>query len=265
MLPAPSPIPSSGFTTAFSLNGETALITGGGTGIGLGIARCFVAVGARVLLVGRREVELASACAELGPQARYIVQDITATDAAPILVDRAARLTESPVTILVNNAGQHLKKSAVDTTTAEFQSILLTHVLAAHALTRAVLPAMLERGAGNILFTSSMAAFMGVPLVSAYSAAKSAYFGLVRTLSAEVAGQGVRVNAIAPGWIESAMTRRALDADPERKKKVLGRTPMGRLGSPEDIGHAAVYLCSPAARFVTGVVLPVDGGASIGF
>jgi gluconate 5-dehydrogenase len=249
----------------FSLRGETALITGGGTGIGLGIARCFVAAGARVVLVGRRESELSSACADLGALACFVAQDITVTDAAPLLIERATELTGGPITILVNNAGQHLKKSAVDTTTDEFQSILLTHVLAAHALTRAVLPGMIERGAGNILFTSSMAAFMGVPLVSAYSAAKSAYFGLVRTLSAEVAGQGVRVNAIAPGWIESAMTRRALDADPERKKKVLGRTPMGRLGAPEDIGHAAVYLCSPAARFVTGVVLPVDGGASIGF
>lgn len=257
--------PSADHPSSFSLHGETALITGGGTGIGLGIARCFVASGARVILVGRRQPELAAACAALGPSASFVVQDITDTDAAPDLVRRATETAESPITILVNNAGQHLKKSAVDTTTAEFQSILLTHVLAAHALSRAVLPGMIARGAGNVLFTSSMAAFMGVPLVSAYSAAKSAYFGLVRTLSAEVAGQGVRVNAIAPGWIESAMTRRALDADPERKKKILGRTHLGRLGTPEDIGHAAVYLCSPAARFVTGVVLPVDGGASIGF
>lgn len=250
---------------AFSLRGETALITGGGTGIGLGIARCFVSAGARVVLVGRRHAELSAASAELGPSSSFVVQDITDTDAAPDLVRRATEITGGPITILVNNAGQHLKKSAIDTTTAEFQSVLLTHVLAAHALSRAVLPGMIERGAGNLLFTSSMAAFMGVPLVSAYSAAKSAYFGLVRTLSAEVAGQGVRVNAIAPGWIESAMTRRALDSDPERKKKILGRTHLGRLGAPDDIGHAAVYLCSPAARFVTGVVLPVDGGASIGF
>ena len=249
----------------FSLRGETALITGGGTGIGLGIARCFVASGATVVLVGRRQSELSAACAELGSSAHCIAQDITNTDAAPDLLLRATRLAGGPITILVNNAGQHLKKSAVETTTAEFQSVLLTHLLAAHALSRAALPGMLARGAGNVLFTSSMAAFMGVPLVSAYSAAKSAYFGLVRTLSAEVAGQGVRVNAIAPGWIESAMTHRALDADPERKKKILGRTHLGRLGAPEDIGNAAVYLCSPAAKFVTGVVLPVDGGASIGF
>ncbi|MCU0792776.1 MAG: SDR family oxidoreductase [Opitutaceae bacterium] len=257
--------PRPGSASVFSLHREVALITGGGTGIGLGIARCFVAAGARVVLVGRREPELAASCADLGPLATYVVQDITATEAAPELVRRASSVAAGPVTILVNNAGQHLKKSAADTTTEDFQAILSTHVLAAHALTRAVLPGMIERGAGNILFTSSMAAFMGVPLVSAYAAAKSAYFGLVRTLSAEVACRGVRVNAIAPGWIDSDMTRRALDSDPVRKNKVLGRTPMGRMGLPEDIGNASVYLCSPAAAFVTGVVLPVDGGASIGF
>ncbi|MEO0054899.1 MAG: hypothetical protein RLZZ50_846 [Verrucomicrobiota bacterium] len=257
--------PSGDCPPVFSLRGETALITGGGTGIGLGIARCFAASGAKVVLVGRRRSELSAASAELGASACFVAHDITDTDSAPDLVRLAAETAGSPITILVNNAGQHLKKSAVETTTSEFQSILLTHVLAAHALSRAVLPGMLERGSGNLLFTSSMAAFMGVPLVSAYSAAKSAYFGLVRTISAEVAGRGVRVNAIAPGWIDSDMTRRALDSDPERKKKVLGRTHMGRLGAPEDIGNAAVYLCSPAARFVTGVVLPVDGGASIGF
>jgi NAD(P)-dependent dehydrogenase (short-subunit alcohol dehydrogenase family) len=110
-----------------------------------------------------------------------------------------------------------------------------------------------------------MASFMGVPLIVAYSAAKSAYLGMVRSLASEVAERGVRVNAIAPGWIHSAMLREALDADPPRKAKVLGRTPMAKLGEADDIGWAAVYLSSPAAKFVTGVVLPVDGGASIGF
>jgi gluconate 5-dehydrogenase len=110
-----------------------------------------------------------------------------------------------------------------------------------------------------------MAALFGIPQVVAYAAAKSAHLGMVRTLAAEVSGQGVRVNAIAPGWIESDMMRRALDGDPARRDKILGRTPMGRFGEAQDIGWAAVYLCSPAAKFVTGVVLPVDGGASIGF
>jgi gluconate 5-dehydrogenase len=124
---------------------------------------------------------------------------------------------------------------------------------------------MIQRRHGNILFIASMVSIIGMPLVIAYSAVKSAYVGMVRGLTAEVAEHGVRVNAIAPGWIESPMLRRALSGDDKRSAKILSRTPMGRFGEPDDIGWAAVYLCSPAARFVTGVLLPVDGGASQGF
>jgi gluconate 5-dehydrogenase len=104
-----------------------------------------------------------------------------------------------------------------------------------------------------------------VPGVVAYAAAKSALFGMVGSLSAEFSPRGVRVNAIAPGWIFSAMTEKALDSDPARKAKVFSRIQMGRMGEPADIGMAAVYLCSEAARYVTGVTLPVDGGASAAF
>jgi len=249
----------------FSLAGETALITGGGTGIGLGIARCMVKAGAGVVLVGRREAELTAACAEFGSGAFFVAQDITRYDELAELVERAEKSAGSPVSILVNNAGIHLKKFAVDTTPEEFQTVFNTHVLAAHALTRVLIPGMVQRGRGAILFTSSMAAFMGVQQVMAYAAAKSAYFGMVATLSAELAAKGVRVNAIAPGWIFSAMTQKALDGDPARKAKVLSRIQMGRMGQSDDIGWAAVYLCSPAANYVTGVTLPVDGGAAIGF
>jgi len=170
-----------------------------------------------------------------------------------------------PISILVNNAGIHLKKSAIGTTPAKFNSVLQTHVVAAFSLMRAVLPQMVKRKHGNILFIASMASLFGIPLVVAYSAAKSAYLGMVRTLATEVSPHGVRVNAIAPGWIESDMMLKALAGDPERSQKILDRTPMNCFGRAEDIGLAATYLCSPAARFVTGVVLPVDGGISIGF
>jgi len=110
-----------------------------------------------------------------------------------------------------------------------------------------------------------MAAVFGIPQVAAYSAAKSACAGLVRALATEFSPHGVRVNAIAPGWIDSAMLRGAFAGDPARAQRVLSRTPLQRLGDPTDIGNAAVYLCSPAASFVTGVMLPVDGGVSIGF
>lgn len=249
----------------FSLENETALITGGGTGIGLGIARCMVKSGARVVLVGRREEPLSIACKELGAAASYVTHDVTSLEDAHVLVESAEKASGSPISILVNNAGTHLKKHAVDTTPAEFQSVITTHLIAAHALTRAFLPGMIERGNGSILFTSSMAAFMGVPQVIAYAAAKSAFFGMVSTLSAEHAAQGIRVNAIAPGWIFSEMSRKALESDPARKAKVLSRIQMGRMGEPEDIGWAAVYLSSPAAAYITGVTLPVDGGAVVGF
>lgn len=250
---------------AFSLEGETALITGGGSGLGFGIATCMAAAGARVVLVGRRAAELERACTEIGTAASAVPFDITNLHAADQLVAAAEEGAASPVTILVNNAGIHLKKSAVETTPEEFQSVLTTHVCAAQALTRAVLPGMLDRGHGNILFTASMTSLMGMPMVIAYSAAKSAYLGMVRSLATEVSGGGVRVNAIAPGWIESPMLRKALAGDTIREAKILGRTPMGRFGAPEDIGWAAVFLSSQAGKFISGTVLPVDGGASIGF
>jgi gluconate 5-dehydrogenase len=249
----------------FSLAGETALITGGGTGLGLGMARCMVNSGAKVVLVGRREAELSSASAALGPSASFVAHDVTHVDRAADLVAKAAEAAGAPVSILINNAGIHLKKPAVDTSPTEFNTVLQTHVVAAHALTAAVLPGMIQRKHGNILFTASMASLFGIPQVIAYAAAKSAYLGIVRTLATEVSKDGVRVNAIAPGWIESAMSRKAMSNDPSREQRILSRTPMGSFGDADDIGWAAVYLCSKAAKFVTGVVLPVDGGISIGF
>jgi len=249
----------------FQLVGEVAIITGGGTGLGLGMARCLVAAGARVVIAGRREEELRNAAAELGTAASWVRHDVTEFGKADELVTAATRAAGAPPSILINNAGVHLKKPAVETSPEEFLAVLNTHVIGAHALTRAVLPGMVERRHGSVIFIASMASLFGIPKVVAYSAAKSAYVGMVRTLAVEVSADNVRVNAIAPGWIDSAMARKALSGDPARQAKILGRTPLGKFGAAEDIGWTAVYLCSAAAKFVTGVVLPVDGGASIGF
>jgi len=250
--------------SVFDLTGQTALITGGGTGLGLGMAKCFVAAGAKVIIVGRRKEELEKARAALGANAFALNGDVSKLETIPGLVEKAEKLA-GPITILVNNAGVHLKKSALETSDAEFATVLQTHVFGAFALSRECGRRMVERKSGSILFTASMASLFGIPLVVAYSAAKSAYTGMVRTLAVEFGSLGVRVNAIAPGWIESDMMNKALDGDPAREAKILGRTPMNKFGEAEDIGWAAVYLCSPAAQFVTGVVLPVDGGAAIGF
>jgi len=112
---------------------------------------------------------------------------------------------------------------------------------------------------------ASMASYMGVPKIVAYTAAKCAVVGLTRALAAEWSVDNIRVNAIAPGWISTPMTDKAFNNDPERMNKVLGRTPMNKFGDPDDIGQAVVYLCSPASKFVTGTLFPVDGGAQIGF
>jgi len=248
----------------FSLENEIALITGGGTGLGLGIARCFVNSGARVIIVGRRECVLEEACHELGHAASYRVHNITQREKTQELV-KWIETEVGPISILVNNAGNHLKKAATETSSEEFQEVLDTHVLAAHDLSRSVLPKMIARRHGSILFIASMTCFIGQPLNIAYSASKSACMGMVRTLTAEVSHAGVRVNAIAPGWIDTPMLRQVIERDEPRRRRILERTPMCRMGSTADVGWAAVYLSSPAASFITGTVIPVDGGAIIGF
>jgi NAD(P)-dependent dehydrogenase (short-subunit alcohol dehydrogenase family) len=248
----------------FRLDGEVALITGGGTGLGLAMARRMADAGAKVILIGQREPVLAKAVATIGAAARYEVHNVRFVDAAPHLVARATRHF-GPVSALVNNAGIHLKKPVMETSEAELMHVFNTHVTGAFALCRAAAPAMLQQGHGSILFTASMASLFGIPQVAAYTVAKSAYVGLVRALAVELSPHGVRVNAIAPGWIESPMMRKTLNDDPQRKQKILDRTPLGRFGTADDIGNAAVYLCSDAAQFVTGVILPIDGGVSIGF
>ena len=249
----------------YSLTGETAMITGGGTGIGLGIANCMLKAGAeKVILVGRREEVLAQAVAGLDSRASYIVQDITDIDRMEAFRDRVAAEHGVP-TCLVHNAGVNVRKPSVEMSDAEFMSVFDVHVRGSLAINRVFVPAMLENRSGSILLIGSMAALMGLPDVSAYSIAKSAMHGMVYSLTAEYAPQGVRVNAILPGWIESKMALDAFEADPKRREKVFGRTPMDRLGRAEEVGHAAVFLASPAASFVTGALLTVDGGASTGF
>lgn len=250
--------------SVFSLAGQTALITGGGTGLGLAMAKAFTSAGAKTIIVGRREDALRDAVAQIGESASYVVHDISKTETLDGLVSRLQD-EFGFISILVNNAGTHIKKAAIDTTEEEFLSVMNTHVTGAFALTRRVAPAMKKNKRGNVIFMASMTSLMGLPLVVAYAAAKSAYLGMVRTLASELGPDGIRINAIAPGWIETPMLHKALAGDPERRNKILSRTPMAQFGAPDDIAWAAVYLCSPAAKFVNGVVLPVDGGASIGF
>ncbi|HVX83634.1 MAG TPA: glucose 1-dehydrogenase [Phycisphaerae bacterium] len=250
---------------AFSLEDQIALITGGSSGLGLAMGWAMAEAGATVLLTGRREHLLREAAAGIGERAHALVHDATDLASAPELLERAVRAAGRAPTILVNNAGINMKKPALETTDEEFARIHQTNTAAAFALTRTFARPMIEARHGSILFIASMASLFGIPGVVAYSSSKSAMLGLVRTLAVELSPAGVRVNAIAPGWIETDMSKAAFANDPKRAEKILSRTPLQRLGQAEDVALAAVYLSGAAAKFVTGVCLPVDGGISIGF
>jgi NAD(P)-dependent dehydrogenase (short-subunit alcohol dehydrogenase family) len=246
------------------LHDKAALITGGGTGIGLAIAEAFVAAGAKVVITGRRPDVLQTACARLGKGARWHQSDISETAAQKALVGWVEGEV-GPLDVLVNNAGVNLKKSTLEVSDAEFSTVLRTNLDGLFALSREVGFGMSARQKGAILNIASMAAIYGLPRVAAYAASKSAVLGLTRALAVEFGAVGVRVNALSPGFIHSEMSSRALDGDPERKQRVLARTPLGRLGRANEVASAAVFLCSDAASFITGTNLCVDGGNSIGF
>lgn len=248
----------------FSLTGRIALITGGGSGIGFHIAQCMASSGATVIITGRREDVLKEAVAKIGDRAAYVVNDITRTGELPDLVS-GIESSVGPIDILVNNAGINMKKPTLLVTDEEFSKILQTNLQAVFSLTRECAKRMVERKRGSIIMISSMASLYGIDRVIAYSASKAAVDGMVRALATELSPSQVRVNAVAPGFIETPMMLKAMNDDPSRRDKAMDRTPMGSWGKAENIGWATVFLASEAAGFITGVTLPVDGGNSIGF
>ena len=251
--------------SVFHLEGKTALITGGGTGTGFGIARVFVAAGARVVLSGRTEATLQKAVEALGPNARYIINDVTNLAGLPAFVREIEEMS-GPISILVNNAGRHLKKYSAETTDEEFLQVINTNLLSVFALSREVANRLVtHRMTGSIIMITSMAAIMGIDRVVAYTTAKTGMVGLMRGLMADYAKDGIRINAIAPGWIETNMSRKALENDPPRMHKVISRIPVAKMGKPSDIGNAALFLASDASSYINGVHLPVDGGAAMSF
>ena len=246
------------------LGGKNIIITGGRSGLGFAMAQCIAAMGGFPILLGSSPQEVMEEAAKRVQAGAGYHFDVTETTKAEGFV---AELAEryGHIDGLINNAGVHCKKPFEETTEEDFARVFAVHVAGAVALTRAVLPWMKRQRAGSVLFIASMSAMTGMTQVTAYGAAKSAVLGLVKSLTGEYAPYGIRINAISPGFIYTPMFRQATDTDPERQQKILGHTPMGTYGSPEDVGWAAVYLCSDASRFVTGINVPVDGGFHIGF
>ncbi len=243
---------------------KIAIVTGGGSGLGLAIATKFTQSGITTIVVGRDEEKLKTAKEQLGENCFYKICDLSSLSTIPTLVENIVA-EFGQIDILVNNAGINMKKEFTEVSDEDFQKVISTNLCSVFSISREVVKQMLKQKSGCIINISSMAAQYGLPKVIAYSASKTAIDGMTRAMAVELSPRGIRVNAIAPGFIYSAMTEKALNSDPERKAKVFNRTPMGHMGQPEDIGAAAMYLASDAAKYVTGVVLPVDGGNSIGF
>jgi NAD(P)-dependent dehydrogenase (short-subunit alcohol dehydrogenase family) len=246
------------------LRNKTVLVTGGGSGLGFAVASAFISNSSQVAIVGRNAARLKDARNLLGKKAHCFAFDVTEIDRLPELVEWVEG-TVGEVDVLVNNAGINMKKDVLHVTNKDFQEIIQTNQIAVFALTREILRSMVTRRSGSVIMISSMASRYGIPKVIGYTASKSAVEGMTRALAVECAPFGIRVNCIAPGFIKTRMSSEALESDPERKRRVLARTPMGRLGEPADVAHAALFLASEQSKFVTGVVLPVDGGNSIGF
>ena len=241
------------------------LVTGGGTGIGKAIALAFDRAGATVCISGRRKAPLEEAVAKMSNRAHWYQFDVDELHAIPRVIDQI-EADCGTIKTLVNNAGKHQKKPNLEVEDGEFLEVLTTNLRATFALTREVTRRLVAAGeSGDIQFISSMSAYLGLPMVAAYTAAKTAVTGLVRQMTSEWAALGVRVNAIAPGFIETEMSQKAFEADPARKEKVVQRTPTGRLGTPHDVAGLSLFLASDQASFITGTTIPVDGGAAIGF
>lgn len=246
------------------VEGKVAIVTGGGSGIGLAIAEKFTQAGFETIIAGRDKKKLVQAKEKLGDHCHVRVCDVSELSSIPSFVGEVIKQF-GQVDVLVNNAGINMKKNIEEVTDDDFQKIITTNLTAVFVMSREVIKYMLEKKNGCIINISSMAAQYGLPRVIAYSASKTAIDGMTRAMAVELGPKGIRINAIAPGFIITDMTDKALNSDPERKAKVFNRTPMGYMGQPSDIGEAALFLASDAAKYITGVVLPVDGGNSIGF
>ncbi len=247
------------------MTNKVAIVTGGSSGLGFATARQLIEDGMTVIITGRDGDKLLAAQESLGDKCVAKQVDTSDYEALPgFVLDILSNY--GSIDVLVNNAGINMKKPVLDVTNEDFQKILNVNLTGVFALSREVIKVMSSQETkGVIINISSMAAQYGLPYVIAYSASKTAIDGMTRALAVELGPTGIRVNAVAPGFIHTPMTAKALDNDPARKAKVIGRTPMGKMGEPQDIADAISFLVSDRAKFIHGVVLVVDGGNSIGF
>lgn len=243
----------------FDLTGRVALVTGASGGLGQGIARALHAQGAQVALTGTRKEALEALAAELNDRAHVAPCDLADSAATEALVSNVERALGS-VDILVNNAGVTRDALLIRMKNEDWDTVLAINLTAAFRLSRAALRGMLKRRFGRIINMTSVVGVQGNAGQGNYAAAKAGMIGMSKALAAEVATRGITVNCIAPGFIDSPMTR-ALDE--KQRAAILASIPIGRLGSDKEIGAAAVYLASSEAAYLTGQTLHVNGGMAM--
>ena len=254
-------------TKMFDLTGQVALVTGGGSGIGKACAEALIQHGAKVIVGGRTLSKVEQAAQELDalgdssgddPVAAAVQLDVASDESCRHAVKKCLDLFGG-LHIVINSAGVMCKKPTFDLTADDVNSLYDIHVTGALRVSQAAGHIFREQHAGSIINIASISSYLSLTEVTAYACAKSAMMGLTRSLANEWAKHGIRTNGIAPGFIPTDINRKMIEGT-DRGRRILEHTPMGRFGEGGEIAGAAVYLASPAASFVNGVTIPVDGG-----
>lgn len=262
------------FSVPMSLDGKVALVTGGGQGIGAAIAKALAEAGAAVALGARTIARVEAVAQELAAGgARGLAVGLDVTE--PEQVRTALAQVESelgPVDLLINNAGISSSAPLAKITLEEWNRILAVNATGTFLMTQAVLPGMLAAGFGRVVNVASVASRVGAPYIAAYTASKHAVLGLTRSVAAEVAGRGVTINALCPGYVDTPMTRASIEnvmaktgrSEEEALAAILKSSEQKRLVTCEEVAHMARSLCAPAADSVNGQAIVIDGGAFLG-
>ena len=251
--------------TLFDLSGRVAVITGGNGGIGLGRAKGMATAGATIVVAGRDAAKNAAAVAEiqaLGAKASAIPVDVLEEQSCRDLIANTVKL-HGRLDILVNNAGMSIRKQPEQYTLKEWHTVLDSNLTSAFLCSHAAYPAMKQGGMGKIINIGSMMSIFGAAFATAYAASKGGMVQMTKAMATAWAKDNIQVNSILPGWIDTALTRRARQEVSGLHDNVLKRTPAGRWGVPDDFAGIAVFLAAPASDFVTGAAITVDGGYSV--
>ena len=249
----------------FDLRGKVAIVTGGNGGIGLGMARGLAAHGAAIVVAGRDAAKSAAAVTELtaaGATASAVAVDVRYEAQVNAMVDETVR-RHGRLDILINNAGMSIRKQPQDYTLAEWREVIDSNLTSAFLASHAAYPHLKRAGAGKVINIGSMMSIFGAPFATAYASSKGGIVQFTKVCANAWAKDNIQVNAVLPGWIDTALTQGARRDVAGLHERVLARTPAGRWGAPDDLAGIAVFLCSAASDFVTGTAIPVDGGYSI--